>query len=642
MPCRDPVTLRISRILSGLGLAVGAASILAAHPWFAAGAWPQSEAVTATVFAAAALCLLGQALAVFPGGAGVPASPLVFLPAALAAWSALSAAFADFPGTALAGSPQQGLGVAWFLALAAFTAAALDIRGRRAADMVTAVAVAAVAVAVVSNLRHLPWLQPVLARHGLLVAVPLFGFNEYLAYPALALGAVGAVFVGDGRRRWGIALLVFAAMTLVASRNRTAMAVVTALLPLAVLAWPREAAIEAWFTRRPRLGAAVVAAILVVVALVPLLVLGSADLSGLPFSLRSRQVLLAVLSPSWFDRPWAMVVGHGWGHYQDYLTRNIAATGIALYRSEWADLARDEFHSHHALAETLFSAGLPAVALALATSVALVVTARRKVAAMAFVLAWTAVDSLWFSLPSVLALQALAAAALTGGGRRVWPASKRVALACLLSAVALAAGAGWMRHQSQGLEAVRACLKAPGACDSVAVPADPRGSGLGLAVLLRESAAVQAGPPPDALVREGQRRCRAGCALSLSIALADAEAARAFATPPPADFSPSLWREEEERIVARAPGRLDLLVPYLNWLLVVGDETTLRTMVAQAARVDPGHPVVAWFSGILDLAGPPDVQRRGLARMRAALAGGVERFMPVEDSVKASLRERGG
>jgi len=632
-----------------MGLTIGAASILGAHPMLAAGAWPESEAIVAVTLAGAALCLAGIGLAILTGGIkGITLSPLVAVPLAMAAVSALGAPFAAFPGTALLGAPQNGLGAGWFLAQAGFTAAALEMRPRRRifAGLIAAAGLAT-SIAVVFNLRHLPWLQPLLAEHGLLPQYPLLGFNEHLAYPALALAALAVVWLGEGRRAGGATLLLLAGLTLVASRNRTAMAAVVLLVPLAALAsvGTRGRAVQAWIDRRPKSALLALLAAVLAVGLAPYLAIRFIDMADLPNSLFSRQVLFKVLEPSLFDRPSVLVFGHGWGHYQEYLVRNLPTTGIRLFDPEWADISRDEFHSHSALLEALFAAGLPGLALTLLWPVAVVVAAKRrwKIVAAAFVLAWAAVDSMWFSMPSGLAIQALAAAALAGarvpGGRL--PARVGMLVSFGLAAL-LATGAVLLRHQSVGLDQVRACLL-PGlsaeACGSVAIPVDPRGANLGLASLLGEIQGRSAGPLLPRLEMEAEARCRDGCALPLSLQLLNRSMAQAFAKPPATDFSPERWREESQRIISVAPYRLDVLTPYFNWLLTTHDEATLRAVLNDAARINPEHPVVLWFSGIELLGQPTTPPTRGLLLMRRALDAGLERYMPVSDDIKASLRQ---
>jgi hypothetical protein len=644
----------IAFLLAIGGLVIGNGAILAARPGIAAGAWPESEAVTCAVLAGAALCLFGQAMGAAWGKSSCAwRSPLVILPLVLAGWSALSAGFATFPGTALLGAPQNGLGAAWFVAQAAFTAAALEVRQhRRALDLLAALAALTTGIAVFCNLRHLPWLQPLLVKHGLQVKIPLFSFNEHLAYPAMALAAIGAGQWAENKRRWAAVLLAVAAVALVASRNRTAMAAAAVIVPLAVMAWLYCGfGLRHWqIARRPRRTTILAAIAVTVVAVVPLLAIHFADLSQAPFSLLSRQILMKVLDPSLFESPTSVVFGHGWGHYQEFLARNVAGTGVSLFTASktglaWADLTRDEFHSHNALLEAFFSTGLPGAILTLAIPVAVVAMAAqgRKGIALAFVLGWIAVDSMWFSLPSMLAVQALAVAALGGDRpeadnlpRQSWGA----AALCLALSIALVGAAGWQRHQSQGLDAVRDCLsgRAVDGCATLPIPTDPRGSDLGLAALLGDTADSPRSPMLARVLAEGQRRCRLGCALPLSIALANRHVESAFASPPAADFSPAAWQEEEERIIRRAPGRLDLLTPYLNWLVTVGDEATARKILAEAAQADAGHPVVLWFAGALLINHGADGQRRGLAMMRDALDKGLERFMPVPEDLKGLVR----
>lgn len=628
---------RVATFFWSFGLVIGGGGVLAARPMSAAGAWAQSEAVVCAVLVGAALCLAGQAAATAGGGGAARHSPLVLLPLSLAAWSAVVAPLALFPGTALLGPPQSGLGAVWFLAQAAFTAAALELRAEgRLLDGAALIAAAAALIAALCNLRHLPWLQPLLAPHGLLVDIPIFGFNEHLAYPALALAAFGAARWSDGRRELGGVVLGAALVVLIVSRNRTALAVApaAALLPMLGTAVARR---FAFGLRRvfPAAAIAVAAALLL-----PLLVLRFADLSQAPFSLLSRQVLIKVLEPSLFSDGWAMLFGHGWGHYQEYLARNVGGLGLDLVSPSWADLNRDEFHSHNALLEAYFSVGLPGLLLWVFGWAAVVSSARRRAVAWAFVLAWTVVDSMWFPLPTALAIQAMAVAALAGPLPSAGPpvAARRVAAVLLAGAMILAGAAGRQRLQSQELEVLRACMAATvGArgCAFPAVPADPRGSDLGLATLLAEGR-ERGGSELPTLIEEAGRRCRDGCALQLSIALINHHAAKVLAgSGLDSSNSAAAWREEEERILARAPGRMDLIAPYLNWLVATENEEALRDFVQSAARIAPDHPVTAWFSGVL-LVGSD--HRAALALMRKALNDGVERYMPVPDTVKTLLK----
>jgi hypothetical protein len=103
------------------------------------------------------------------------------------------------------------------------------------------------------------------------------------------------------------------------------------------------------------------------------------------------------------------------------------------------------------------------------------------------------------------------------------------------------------------------------------------------------------------------------------------------------------WRRVIVHILGRAPQRLDILPVYFNWLLTKRQFTAMRSMLDIAQKNNPHHPVVLWFGGFLLLEGQDQVaKRQGLAMMRQALLGGIERFTPIDAKIKAALDGGGG
>ena len=102
------------------------------------------------------------------------------------------------------------------------------------------------------------------------------------------------------------------------------------------------------------------------------------------------------------------------------------------------------------------------------------------------------------------------------------------------------------------------------------------------------------------------------------------------------------WAQQERRFLARAPSRLDVLAPYLNWLIAHRQIAALNDMVIFAKTIDADHPVVLWFDGVVHLeSSDPDIRQTGLAQLRRSLDQGLERFMPVDPSVKNALTAGG-
>jgi hypothetical protein len=496
----------------------------------------------------------------------------------------------------------------------------------------------------------LTWLYPWLVDNGIVLPVRLLEFNEYLAYPALGLLAASFALWQDARRKSALGLALAAVAMLLISRNRTAWLS----FPVIFLGclWLRG-----WLSQKPpRL--TFLATATAVAALVPtaLIFLSSADAAATVHSLWSRAVIVQALAPSLAESIWHVLAGHGWGAVPDEMIRHLPSSGIRFYESEWGGLERDIFHSHNALTEAMLSVGLPGAILTLALPAAVLAgCARRRLwLAAAVAMSWAVLDAFWFMVPANLPFVALAAAAAIGrptAGLRIRPAF----LAATALALAALCGGGAAIASVEALQQSRlgAALTSP-AIAEVVLPQDIRGDGHAVASILSETVtqAVKAGgalPAPEALRLQEIRRQAEGLAdtrgsLTLSMALVNATAAQAFASPDSplagqdAGSLPVLWERQLRRVLARAPRRLDVLAPYLNWLLVHQHDRQLAAMVAYAKSIDGQHPVTLWFEGATLLqSADASARAAGLERMRTALRNGLERFMPVDDGLKAAL-----
>lgn len=646
--------LTVSRGLCCGGLFLGLLSVIFSLPQLGIGVWHDAEGVQVAILAAAGLCLLGVGgtLASHPPVAWHPAV-LVLL--ALGAWSVLGAAFAEYPMTALMGPPQTMYGIVWFAAQAAFLAAALTIaRCPRLFALLAAGAVAMAMVVAWFNLRNVSWLSP--SVRPLLPRAAMHGFNEYLGYPALGLLALSAALPRAGApwNRGLPALVVFAALVLlVLSGNRTAAG--AALLGAGLLLCQRRWPVFGGY--HLRLGRVVVLLTVPPVAIYLLLRFGWGG-SLLP-SLASRQILLRVLEPDLWTPSWSLLLGHGWGHYQSTLLAQLPQTGISLTQPDWIDFARDEFHSHHALVEALFAAGLPGAILLAAVPVAVVAGARPALRPVALALAFSLVllDSFWFQLPETMVPLALAVAATARhNGYAVFrphTAGARLRLSSLgpaLTAFGLGAGllglSFWQARMSMAMDELWACLNGSGTrCESM-VPADPRQSQLALAMLLGQTLRdLQRQDWPatrmerfGAVTTEASRRCDRFCSPSLAMILLNSQLVSAYVPKAAGIFSAGQWHDAAVRLAQRAPLRTDMLAPYLNWLFQNGGSQAVSEMLAAMPPESRATPVGDWFSGLLQLDAADEGERReGIARMRQALSQGLERYMMVDPSIKSAL-----
>lgn len=643
-----------------LGLGLGAVSIFATHPLFAAGIWSDAEPLGSLFFLAAGVCCAGLGIlaATDAGTLNVVRHPFVVLSSALGLWSLLTSPLVEFPFLSILGPPQTAQGAIWYLAFAAFVAAALIVRthDRLFIGLVATSAFAAL-VASLFNLRFAIGIGP---------ATTMLAFNEHLAYSALGLIVVGAALLSRERRSFALAIVACGLVTLLVSRNRTAMAAVAIVGPLAlaVRAIPQLRRLESWCEQRTHATHAAVLAGVGLLALVPYLLVRFVPTPDFLVTLWSRQNLFKVLEPSLLESVKALAVGHGWGHYSEYLMRNFPVAVTRTYATEWGDAIRDEFHSHNAFLEALFAAGLPGLAAMVGLPAAVVLGAGKsmRLPALAFAACWMLIDGTWFMMPSAIVALALCIALLSDVPSASAAIKGRAVIAIAWFATALlGVTASVATHaNARAMTRLKDCLP-PNAfassCSGISIPTDPRGADLGTASLVATGATaayvVQQGSPSRQselvllLLKESRDRVQAHGSVTLATARYKAYArallARANGPADEDEFLFEAWRQDVMLILDRAPHRLDILPAYLNVLLARGREESMREALGRVATFAPQHPIVSWFNGILLLRAPdPQTREQGLMLMRQSLANGLENFMPVSQGIKARLTKSGG
>jgi hypothetical protein len=647
-----------------IGVALIAAGTLAAPfviffslPPFHTGIWYKNEPVIAALHGVSAVVSLGLALALLGGVGAARRSlwhPFVLLPAALAGWSVLLLPFVPIPGLSWYGTPEFGQGIAWYL------------------DQAVLVAGALVAVRVRRLRRPLAWttLAALVLLTGTMVhtdrdwVLAPFMFYDPLAFYGLFGVALLIALFSPARAAWRVAIAGFGVAVVVVSRNLTAM--------LLALAAPVLVAGGLWLRRRdPRLLVRL-AAIAAVVA--PVLTTASVWQvgSGLPeSSLWSRMLHLEVAARSLADRPAAALTGRGWGSYGEWQLSHLPLGSFDLVGAEqtganW-DAVRGQIHfqSHNYLAEALLSAGLGGLLLTWVVPVALPLFARRRHVLEAGVLAVlaSALLSVWAHDAGAVPYVALAFAALARPVRaRPWRRGGLVAAAVVL-AIALAQALSAAVVAVDGAEMQRAAVANRDTEGLAGVPLDDCSGYLGdhgrggvhLATLYRsfavdladKLAAGQQITDPDT-ARLANYICavqsRIGDTRSLRLANADllvtAELVIMLDHPklaPLAAASAAHWRERLEWYLDRAPVRSDMAVPFLGWAFARGDERAVAAVAARLLAHDADEPVGLWYSGAV-MMGDPASAASGLSRMRRALAGGLERVMPVDPAIAGRIR----
>lgn len=634
--------MRIGLTAIGCGAALAELSVIAALPAFQVGAFVDSEPAGVAFLIAAALCLFGLA-AMLPRyrlARAAVCHPLFLLPLALGLWSVLVSPLAEFPLLSILGPPQSSQGALWFVAVAAFFAAFL-VLGRlpRARRFHLKVLCSVALLAAVLHLPQAPLVAPYVKGWLNLGAAP-FSFTKYLSYYSIPLLAMGVALWR--RETWPSVLALLAgAVTLLASSNLTAGLIVLLFAPLtAILLMAGRRLSE-----RARLWT-ILAAACVAIGAVSYPLVRQAPPGGELKTIWSRGILGRAIEPT-LSQPMTWVAGKGWGHYSQEMLRNLGATDISLFNSEWEEINRDEFHSHNAGLEALFSAGIIGAVLALLWPAALIRTAqpRYRAAAAGLALSLAALDALWFQLPVTVAAGAMAAGFLTRRGRvrRLPLPAVAAGLAVLGLAVSAASVLVW-RHALE-VEKWKACLSVhqpsvPAGC--AGIPWDPRQSRAGEAVVLHETLAQRNArlTPGTSFLRQtvaNGTELLPQSGLSFALALNNAYSIWSLHAPLQTGEG-ARWDTVVSRLQSAAPRRPDLIIPYVNWLIGHKRETGAGIVVARSAVGWPDHPVVQWYRGALMLADPAATQQ-GLALMKQALANGIERFQPVPPDVKAALSQ---
>jgi hypothetical protein len=97
----------------------------------------------------------------------------------------------------------------------------------------------------------------------------------------------------------------------------------------------------------------------------------------------------------------------------------------------------------------------------------------------------------------------------------------------------------------------------------------------------------------------------------------------------------ALWKTAIDRLLAIAPDRTDVVIPYLTTQAVAGDLAETARVVRQIRNRSPSDPVGLYFAGLLLVLEPSlESKRQGIAYIRQSAAAGIERFMPLDDTVK--------
>ena len=654
---------RVGVLVIWLALAAGLAIVFLALPPFQTGIWIQSEPVGLALHAVAALAALGLALALFGGSRAAGAAirhPFVFLPGALGLCGLALAPSVDIPMLSWFGTPELGEGIAGHFDLAVLIAGSLVMRRyrrlRRGLAWIALAGTTGVAALTVHTEARWAWAP--------------FWFYDYLAFYGIFLTVILLGALRSRAMPWRLAVVAYGFAVVVLSGNRAAIVLALVIVPAvwgSLWLLRRRATVARW------LAAAGVAAVPLV--MIPAVIHGGGD-SGVA-SLHSRLLHLEVAGDALRHAPSLLINGQGWGRHGDRVNVDLPARSVDFLTdqyvgADWDAVSKQvHFHSHHFLVEALLSVGVLGLLLAWAIPVALPLCCRpeRIAEAGAFAALSAALFSLWFQLPGSVPYMALAFAAIARPGHgRPAPARARFvgATLALATAVVLTVTAiSGARVAATMFEAAHANrdtepLSADALADCGHFLTDSGRGGVHLATLFRSFTVDLAAKMADGrpiLVQDVARLRDYICAYRREITggrpswrlasvglIVRSELAFALDDPklkPVAnEFLPD-WGTALGDYLARARRRGDMAVPYLSWRLAAGDDDAVVAMASRILAGDRDDPVGLWFSGTVLIA-TPETAAEGIARMRRALALGLERVMPVDAALKTQIRSAPG
>ncbi len=646
------------------------------------GIWNQAEPVLIGIYACAAvaalaLCLLAMASSPL---AGTVRHPVVLTAVGLALWSLVAGLFNKVPGAAIFGSPELGEGSLWFLSLAVLTAATATIRRlHRPASIVAGGALVLSTVVAAATMLYLGGIAD--------LPVPLY-FADYQAFSGLYVGVAGYVLLRRRSRLWAGMAAASGIAIVATSNNNAGFAALFLAAPLGVL--------SLWLLYRfaggrwARLGGAglTVLAVVAITALVvgvdfQRLADSGGPLAGPANSVVSRHHLLGIVVDQVAATPRVLIGGLGWGRFSESFTaqlpiewvnlRDDAAswgeeTGL-LRAGFWDAVNRVDFHSHNSFLQAVLEAGVPGGLLYLMLFLWLPLIGRRETGLLPAYVAMGAamMAALWFQMPENLPFMALCWGVLIGpmaSRRAAWRLAAKISRPLAVAGTAVAAlllvlGTGWLVRFVPMAFYFSAGQAAPLYRDGVRQPCAARLDDLGrgglhlghrLGTLVAYSRReILAGRTPEpntidilrGLTCAGEQYLDEYGGLRLGVVALNERAEFAFLDLPSdmADIREGLsatWRARLNAVLAQAPRRTDLAIPYLLDRLAAGDEAELGDLSRRLYARHPQDPVALWFSG-LSLIAHPQGRDDGLGRMRAALAGGIERLMPVDPEIKAQL-----
>jgi hypothetical protein len=383
-------------------------------------------------------------------------------------------------------------------------------------------------------------------------------------------------------------------------------------------------------------------------------------------SLWSRAMLVKVSFADLLEQG-TWLTGSGWGTFGDALIRQLRIVDTRHHEwvgdtlTYWDAIQRTDFHSHNLFTETLLAGGVPAVLLALAV---LWQAARRmKGQHNGLCRAWLAgvvlTVSFWFQLPLTIIWLAMALAVLVCPYASDTPVLSRARRMLIAGALVTASvGLALVSATSfRDARTVKTMLDPPKAvagtisnCGTGSLTFWHRDEYLSrlLSVYADRVVSTSGDDRESYLTVLGYLYCLAVRRLDednqsprLVVTVVNASGLLRYS---PTDAGGANvtgetiagWSSWVDRLLYVAPQRTDLLVPYFNHLLLLGNEERLYSIVSNSLYRFPDDPVALWFRGIVRL-GREGEADDGLEDLKRSVANGIADIMPIPDALRMEL-----
>lgn len=667
-------------LCAAIGCLISLSLFIFSLPGVGGGVWYQSETTITMLHASAFLSLFGVLFSTYKNTyilSRLLAHPLVFLPLMIGIVSLLSLPFQGLPLRHFLGSVRLGEGCVWWFDIAALSMGFLlllkfPLWRKRIAWM----ALLSFVITYVLAISY---------RYTGQIYSPYY-FSDFLAFQVIAvIPIILMIFKLNLQNIKHAAFLLFAlALIMIFTHNKVAIIYILFGYSFFVLLggitkWPQS--------RRSQIS------ILAVCSLPFLVVILYAVLLSLPFesgfyniydsevtkilrTVISRAYLAQTVLEPLLQDPFTVFTGLGWGSFVEHITYNLPLEWLDLTREkkQWDGVFLDHFHSHNMFIEVFYSAGILALVLFLGYIFSVLVVAKKayKTASYIVVAGIACLISFWFLVPLSVPFIILSFAFMARFPYALFKNTcpTYVGRFVVLSVLLMQAGAVFVTfftsentfaapitYQTNTLQALEECpLKYN----------DFGAGGIHLAYKVNKTARHLILTYEDSFLRNERKKSKAHASveegipelhylycqlnqykkqykttirvdltqlmtqgevlLSLSPLLEEHEKAYYYKN----------WTKNIKAWLAKYPKRSDIAVPYLLWHLLNGAEAQMVDVANMIYIHDTEDPVGLWFKGIY-FTGIPDKTQQGLLLMRRALKNDIERFMPVDETLKAQL-----